>query len=195
MAGRKPSADRILEAAETVFDQHGYGETSLRMLMSAAGVSTTAFYARFHSKEDVLAALVSRFITELTEQAVAALEEVGSLEEGFDRGVDVLVDVLSRHRVVAALALTEAAGNPNVRARLAQAYADLVELLAARIRGLAKRGPARGSDPTALAWALVGALQMQVMRWAVFGELDERKLDKALRGTARTLIPALVAAR
>lgn len=192
MVPRKPSSDAILEASARVFERHGYGETSLRMLMTAAGVSTTAFYARFASKEDVLAALVERFLGELAERAVETLSGVASLEEGFERGVDLLVDVLLRHRVVAALALTEAAGSPKVRDTLANAYATLAELLASRIRALAKKGAVRVSDPTALGWALVGALQMQVTRWAVFGELDEPKLRRALRATARTLLPAVV---
>ncbi len=58
----RPSSDRILGAAEKVFARQGYGETSLRQLMAAARVSTTAFYARFDSKEAVLVALVDRLI-------------------------------------------------------------------------------------------------------------------------------------
>ena len=38
----RPSVDRILESAEDVFAKLGYGEVSLRQLMAAAGVSTTA---------------------------------------------------------------------------------------------------------------------------------------------------------
>ena len=187
----RPSSDRILEAAEGVFEQNGYGETSLRQLIAAANVSTTAFYARFTSKEDVLNALISRFLTELHASASTALAEVKTLEEGFDRGVAVLVKVLQDHRVVAGLALTEAAGNPKVRATLGRSYRVLAELLTSRIKKLTAKGAADVADAEALGWALVGALQIQIMRWAVFNDLDAKGLTRALKATARTLLPAL----
>jgi len=43
----KPSAERILAAAEALFAKHGYAEVSLRQLIAGARLSTTAFYARF----------------------------------------------------------------------------------------------------------------------------------------------------
>ena len=52
----------ILAAAEALFATTGYGEVSLRQLMAAAGVSTTAFYARFDSKaSSVRESMTSRF--------------------------------------------------------------------------------------------------------------------------------------
>jgi len=46
------------------------------------------------------------------------------------------------------------------------------------------------ADALALAWALCGALTMQVTRWAVFEELDEHALAASLRATAKTMVPA-----
>src|SRR5688572_28375731 len=83
----KPSVDGILEAAERVFSRHGYGETSLRQLIAEAGVSTTAFYARFGSKEEVLDALVGRLLGALYAAATESLASAKGLEDGFDRGV------------------------------------------------------------------------------------------------------------
>ncbi|MBS1120882.1 MAG: Bacterial regulatory protein, tetR family, partial [Deltaproteobacteria bacterium] len=70
----KPSVDKILEAAEKVFAKHGYAVVSLRQLMAAARVSTTAFYARFDSKEAVMAALVTRLLGELYAAAPIVLD-------------------------------------------------------------------------------------------------------------------------
>src|SRR3989442_1472508 len=94
----KPSADAILDAAERVLTRQGYAGTSLRQLIAEAGVSTTAFYARFDSKEAVLDALVERLLRELHTAAAATLSEARSIEDGFDRGVDVLVAKLGRKR-------------------------------------------------------------------------------------------------
>lgn len=178
--------NEILESAERVFEHHGYGETSLRQLLAGTAISTTAFYARFSSKEDVLAALVDRMLGDLASQAATELTGARSLEEGFDRGVQVLVRVLREHRIVARLALAEAPGSPKVRATLAGAYTTLATLLAARIR---KINP--DADAPSLAWALVGALQIQVMRWAVFDDLSDTALPRTLRATAHALLPAL----
>ena len=55
-----------------VFAAHGFGRTSLRMLIEASQMSTTAFYARFASKDAVLAALVDRVVGAIAMSAVAA---------------------------------------------------------------------------------------------------------------------------
>src|SRR5688572_29754490 len=128
------SADQILSAAERVFARRGYGETSLRQLMAAARVSTTAFYARFESKEAVLVALGERLLGELHRQVGAVLAEARSREEGVNRGADAVVAALSGHQRLVALILGEGLASAGVRAGLARAYRALAELLAAQMR-------------------------------------------------------------
>lgn len=188
---RRPSSDGILEAAQALFQEHGYADTSLRQLMAAAGVSTTAFYARFASKEEVVAALLTRFLDELSTRAVAVLRGVRDVDEGFDRGIDLLVEVLSQHRTVVAVALSEAGGSATVRDTLRMTYDGLAQLLASRIRKLAASGAIAPADADAVAWGIVGALQIQVVRWAVFGELSEEALRDALGASARIFLRAV----
>lgn len=184
----KPSADAILEAAEGVFARQGYGETSLRDLMAEAGVSTTAFYARFPSKEAVLVAIVERLLGALAEDAAVALAQAPSFDEGFDVGVDVLVKALRPRKVATKLALTEAVASPDAAAALRDAYGRLAELLKAGITGLAKKGGDE-VDADSVAWALVGAMHVQLMRWAVFEDVSDAKLATTLRATARAMLP------
>src|SRR4051812_21961818 len=54
-SNNKPTSDGILDAAELLFAERGFGNTSLRGLIEASRMSTTAFYSRFASKEEVLA--------------------------------------------------------------------------------------------------------------------------------------------
>jgi len=183
---KRLSADGILASAATAFARRGYGETSLRDLMAAAKVSTTAFYARFSSKEEVLDALVERLLADLQEAASATIAAGGDIEGAFERGVGALTEVLLRQRVIVRLALTEAASSAKSRATLAKAYSGLANLLGARLAHLAKSDAADGE---ARGWALVGALAMQVQRWAVFEDLDDRGLQRALSSTARALLP------
>jgi AcrR family transcriptional regulator len=190
-AAWRPSSEGILDAAERVFARQGYGETSLRQLMAAAEVSTTAFYARFPSKEAVLDALVAKLLGDLTERARVALAGAKSLDEGFDVGVDTLVAVLRGHRDLVRLMLTEAPCSAQSLQTTRAAYGLLAGFLGSKLERLAGRGEVRVEDPTALGWALVGAMQIQVMRWAVYRELSDAELADALRSTARALLPAV----
>ena len=189
MPKRKPSADRILEAAETVFARHGYGETSLRQLMSGARVSTTAFYARFRSKEEVLRALVLRLLEELEAKARVELAKAETLADGFGRGVDVLFEVLAPKRHLVRILLTEAAASPDVTRALGDLYAGLATFLAGRFDALVSGGSALDTD--ALAWSVVGALNMQVARWAVFEHVSTDALRRTLHATAKAFLPAI----
>jgi AcrR family transcriptional regulator len=185
---RKPSADRILEAAEAVFVRHGYGETSLRQLMSGARVSTTAFYARFRSKEEVLRALVVRLLQELEERARTELAKSATLEDGFARGADVLYEVLAPKRALVRILLTEAAASPGATRALGGLYSGLATFLAGRFGALVA-----GVDTGALAWGVVGALNMQIVRWAVFEDVGTAALRATLQATANAFLPALSA--
>src|SRR5687767_6208897 len=94
---KKPSADGILDAAEKIFAAQGYGETSLRDLMAAAGVSTTAFYARFDSKEAVLDELIRRMVESLSTEFLEATSKAANIEAGFAAAVDVMMTSLVPH--------------------------------------------------------------------------------------------------
>jgi AcrR family transcriptional regulator len=188
---RRSRADDILKSAERVFARHGYGETSLRMLMSAARVSTTAFYSRFPSREAVLDALVERFVEDLASKAIARLAEVRTLEAGFEAGIDVLAEHVSGRKPLVRLLLSEAPASAASKAALGRGYAGLAELLSSRMEPLVARGQLEAAHATSLGWSLVGAIKMQVERWALFDELGDRDLREALLTTARALLPAL----
>lgn len=199
----KPSADRILETSEKVLAEHGYGEVSLRQLMAAAGVSTTAFYARFDSKEAVMGALVTRLFSDLYAAAPGVLDRARDLDTGIDVGVDLLCDLFAPRKALVRMMLSEAGSAVAAVEARRNAYRLLVGFLAARIRGIASRvelrtrtGREPGNrpsrlelDPDAVAWALVGALEIQIVRWAVWDEIDLPELRLKLRGAARAILP------
>lgn len=185
----KPSADQILEAAESVFAEHGYGPVSLRQLMSAADVSTTAFYARFESKEAVMGELTARLLAELYAAAPEALDRARTIEAGIERGVDLLCARFAPRKALVRIILSEAGSAPVAVAARRRAYGILVAFLAPRLAAVGPRPRAGAPDPTTLAWALVGALEIQIMRWAVWDEIDLPTLRAQLRATARAILP------
>ncbi len=185
------SADQILSAAERVFARRGYADTSLRQLMAAARVSTTAFYARFASKEAVLVALVDRLLGELHRGVGDELARAGSAQEGVERGADAIVATLSGHERLVAVMLGEGLSSPGVRRGVARAHRALADLLSAPLTSVAQAAGAPPGDVGPLAWAFVGAVQIQVARWAVFEEIDRAQLAAALREVGHTFLPPM----
>jgi len=185
----KPSSDGILEAAEVAFARHGYTELSLRQLIAASRVSTTAFYARFESKEAVLAALTTRLFRDLHADAPAVLRQARDLEAGIDHGVELLCERFAPRKALVRMILAEAGSSSAVVTARRDAYRMLAAFLATRFAALTEKKRIAVPDPAALAWALIGALEIQVVRWAVWDDIDLDTLRAQLRLAARAILP------
>ena len=75
------TVDRILDAAELLFAEKGFAETSLRMITSKAKVNLAAVNYHFGSKNALIQAVFSRFFSPLTQ-----LMEQGLREQGWKEG-------------------------------------------------------------------------------------------------------------
>jgi AcrR family transcriptional regulator len=187
----KPSADRILAAAEKLFAKHGYAAVPLRQLIAGAGVSTTAFYARFPSKEAVLDALTERLFRELYQDAGPVLRAAPHLEGGIERGIDLLCTRLGPRKPLVRLVIAEAGTHVSSAAARSRSYRMLVAFLAYRLQSLRQRGRIgiAEADEEPLAWAVIGAIELQIVRWAVWDELSLEELREQLLVTVRTILP------
>src|SRR5262245_17083563 len=130
----KPTADGILEAAEALFAQRGYSDVSLRQLIAAAGVSTTAFYARFESKAAVLDALTERLFRELQTEAAVVLGNARSLDDGIERGVDLLIERFGPRKALVRLIIAEAGSVAPTSSMRRRSYGLFAGFLAHRLR-------------------------------------------------------------
>jgi AcrR family transcriptional regulator len=72
--GRVPR-EEILQRASRLFYERGYGATSIRDIAEAVGLSSSTMYHHFASKQDVLYAIVSRFMTDFVEATVPVLRD------------------------------------------------------------------------------------------------------------------------
>jgi AcrR family transcriptional regulator len=185
----KPSSDGILEAAEIAFARHGYMDISLRQLIAASKISTTAFYARFESKEAVLAALTERLFRDLHADAPGVLDQARDLETGIDHGVELLCERFAPRKALVRLILAEAGSSSAAVQARRDAYGMLAAFLAMRFKMLADKKRISVADPSALAWALIGALEIQVVRWAVWDQITIDELRAQLRLAARAILP------
>jgi AcrR family transcriptional regulator len=118
---RQLTRDTLLDAAEDVFAKKGFGGASMEGIAIEAGFTRGAIYSNFGSKEELLLAVMDRFI----DRQLAAFSE-------FVRGSDPLVDAAgaaSVFRRTVSLELVplelelrlNALRNPAARQRLAEA--------------------------------------------------------------------------
>lgn len=68
--------DRILEAAEKLFAEQGFGATSLRSITAEAGVNLAAIHYHFGSKEGLIRAVFDACLTPLNEERIRSLDAV-----------------------------------------------------------------------------------------------------------------------
>ncbi len=77
--GRVPEprsmSDDILSRAATLFSQRGYHAVGIRDLAEAVGLSTSTLYHYYATKQDILFAIISRFLAEFTERLVVGLRD------------------------------------------------------------------------------------------------------------------------
>src|SRR5690349_5773299 len=65
---------RILDAAETLFMEHGFEATSLRLITAAAGVNLAAVNYHFGSKEELFQSVLTRRLDPMIQARVALLD-------------------------------------------------------------------------------------------------------------------------
>ncbi|MFE6555531.1 TetR/AcrR family transcriptional regulator [Streptomyces sp. NPDC057746] len=66
---------QILECASRLFYERGFGATSIRDIAEAVGISSSTMYHHFTNKQDVLHAIVFRFMTDFVEATVPTLSD------------------------------------------------------------------------------------------------------------------------
>ena len=76
------TVDRILDAAEELFADRGFSETSLRMITSKARVNLAAVNYHFGSKNALIQAVFGRFLTPFSSTLGSAFDELEARCEG-----------------------------------------------------------------------------------------------------------------
>jgi len=114
----RATRERILRAADQRIRQGSYSKISMQDLSDDAGISIGAAYARFPSKESVLAVLgliVSDVACMALESALAALPEDARLESVMHAYVDTIVSQFKTHRALIVEVRRQAPDTPEIR--------------------------------------------------------------------------------
>lgn len=96
----KRTANRILDVAEALFAQHGYGATSLRDIAAQAGLQQPGLYKHFSGKDDLYRQVYDRALKPMTDLMDAIL---AGPDERFDELTDRMTDLLAQHPNIARL--------------------------------------------------------------------------------------------
>jgi AcrR family transcriptional regulator len=89
-----PTKDRILDAAERLFAEHGFDGVSLRTIIAEAGVNLAAVHYHFHSKEALLDAVFARRVAPLNQERLARLDACEAEAQGGAVPVEQLLEAL-----------------------------------------------------------------------------------------------------
>ncbi len=82
--------DKILNAAERLFAEHGFAETSLRMITTKADVNLASVNYHFGSKKTLIQAVFERFMDRFTAGLSDELDKLNSSDSSLE-----VIDVLS----------------------------------------------------------------------------------------------------
>lgn len=99
---RGSARTRVIEAALALFADHGVNGTSLQMIADHMGVSKASVYYQFHSKDDIVLAVIRPVFADLDQLATAIeAEERGPARQ--EAAITGFVELAVRHRRVTAV--------------------------------------------------------------------------------------------
>ncbi len=75
------TVERILDAAEALFAERGFAETSLRTITSTAGVNLAAVNYHFGSKKELIQAVFARFLSPFCQELESSLDRLMETDE------------------------------------------------------------------------------------------------------------------
>ena len=181
----------ILEAAERVFAERGFGGARMQHIAEAAEVSVGTIYGVFGSKAELYGVTMSERLAEVTAMASAAATAGSSPLDRLDRGVQAYVQYMLDHPDFLRIHLNNHAWglgpNRGSAVRVGGWRAGL-DLLAGMIEVAIGEGDVIPGDPVLMARSLVAVQQVHLARWIEEGRtMPAADVAERLRTTFRLM--------
>ncbi|WP_238998394.1 TetR/AcrR family transcriptional regulator [Nocardioides limicola] len=179
----RPGHDReaVLRQAIDLFNRRGYDATSISELALQLGVTKSAIYHHFDSKEALLAAALDEALDGLSTAVSAAAEATG--ESAYARlraTVEAAVHILTAHLPAVTLLLRVRGNSPLERAAL-ERRREIDERLATLVRDAAADGDLRRDvDPEVTSRLIFGLVNSLVDWYRPEGRLPEERLAETI---------------
>jgi AcrR family transcriptional regulator len=140
------TGDRILAAAASCVVDFGVDRVTLAEIARRAGVSRPTVYRRWSDTPSVVAALLTRHVTDVMRDAPL----LGDDRESLVRQIVTVADLLRQDQLVMSVLHSELAAT-YITERLGTSQRMLIEALAARLRVAQRHGSVRSGDPVQMA--------------------------------------------
>jgi AcrR family transcriptional regulator len=172
---------RVLDAAESVFAQHGFHDASIVKITEAAGVGQGTFYLYFGSKKDVFDELV-RDLNRRVRHAMKEASSQGKTRlEAEELGFRAYFRFTAEHPALYRIIRQAEFVSPEM---LRYHYERLSSGYVEALRTAVGRGEIADLDPEVAAYALMGMGELTGMRWILWeqaGEMPERVIAELRR--------------
>ncbi|OCB50817.1 TetR family transcriptional regulator [Mycobacterium malmoense] len=143
---RVDTGERILAAAASCVVDFGVDRVTLAEIARRAGVSRPTVYRRWSDTRSIVAALLTRHVTE----TMRAAPLLGDDRESLVRQIVTVANLLRRDRLVMSVLHSELAPI-YITERLGTSQHMLIDALAARLRVAQRNGSVRAGDPVQMA--------------------------------------------
>jgi TetR/AcrR family transcriptional regulator of autoinduction and epiphytic fitness len=158
--GRGGSWDAIVEAAQRLFLQRGFGSISMDELAEAAGVARRTLYNQFASKEEIFREMLRRVSGHIEDALPAGIETQGEVEEVLRRIAQVILDLHKNSEYLGFLrmAIVDSRQFPWIAEEFAAVMDPQMERLIRYFAHLNAMGILDCRDPTLAAHQFIGML-------------------------------------
>ncbi|OBG98409.1 TetR family transcriptional regulator [Mycobacterium sp. E3251] len=140
------TGERILAAAASCVVDFGVDRVTLAEIARRAGVSRPTVYRRWPDTQSIVAALLTRHVTEVMRDAPL----LGDDRESLVRQIVTVANLLRQDRLVMSVLHSELAPI-YITERLGTSQHMLIDALAARLRVAQRNGSVRAGDPVQMA--------------------------------------------
>ncbi|HEV2452452.1 MAG TPA: TetR/AcrR family transcriptional regulator, partial [Streptosporangiaceae bacterium] len=182
----RPPAERLLAAAEELFAERSYRQTTVAEICARAGIATGSFYAHFKSKAEIFAAVVRTINADLRAAMRAAIEQAEGQRDRERACFRAFFEMQSKRpwmdRIVRESEFVAPSVFHEYYERLARGYSRGVRQ--AQLDGQVDSR----FDPEVIAYMYTGIGNFIGMRWADWtagGQVPEDVLDDVLTVLAR----------
>jgi AcrR family transcriptional regulator len=168
------AGERILAAAASCVVDFGVDRVTLAEIARRAGVSRPTVYRRWPDTPSIVAALLTRHITDVMRDAPL----LGDDRESLVRQIVTVADLLRRDRLVMSVMHSELAPI-YITERLGTSQHMLIDALAARLQVVQRKGSVRAGDPVRMATMVLLIAQSTIQS----AQIVEPILDEAALAT------------
>ena len=187
---RSPPAERLLAAAEELFAERSYQQTTVAEICARAGIATGSFYAHFQSKAEIFAAVVRRINADLRAVMRNAIEQAQTQRERERACFRAFFEMLSKRPWMDRIVRESEFVAPDL---FREYYERLARGYARGVRHAQQAGQVDPHyDPEVVAYVYAGIGNFIGMRWADWtagGQVPEDVLGDVLAVLARGLPP------